>query len=146
MRRRYVGYIRVAHEDDSAVELQKSKIEYYAKKNNIQIDYYYIDNGYSGINLNRPQLKQLLRDVKSRKVTNEIIYTDNNRISRNKFDFSKIVRAISKSNVKLVSMIEEENVMTSMMTVMHKHYRDTEKKRMIIATNYYANKIGRAHV
>ncbi|MCI8498542.1 MAG: recombinase family protein [Bacilli bacterium] len=141
MRRRYVGYIRVAHEDDSAVELQKSKIEYYAKKNNIQIDYYYIDNGYSGINLNRPQLKQLLRDVKSRKVTNEIIYTDNNRISRNKFDFSKIVRAISKSNVKLVSMIEEENVMTSMMTVMHKHYRDTEKKRMIIATNYYANKV-----
>lgn len=141
MRRRYVGYIRVAHEDDSAVELQKSKIEYYAKKNNIQIDYYYIDNGYSGINLNRPQLKQLLRDVKSRKVTNEIIYTDNTRISRNKFDFSKIVRAISKSNVNLVSMIEEENVMTSMMTIMHKHYRDTEKKRMIMATNYYANKV-----
>lgn len=141
MRRRYVGYIRVAHEDDSAVELQKSKIEYYAKKNNIQVDYYYIDNGYSGISLDRPQLRQLLRDVKSRKVTKEIIYTDNTRISRNEFDFSKIVRAISKSNVNLVSMIEEENIMTSMMTIMHKYYRETEKKRMIMATNYYANKV-----
>lgn len=141
MRRRYVGYIRVAHKDDSAVELQKSKIEYYAKNNNIQIDYYYIDNGYSGISLDRPQLRQLLRDVKSRKVTKGIIYTDNTRISRNKFDFSKIVREISKSDVNLVSMIEEENLMTSIMTIIHKDYRETEKKRMIMATNYYANKV-----
>ena len=44
MRKEYVGYIRVAHEDDMAVETQKHYIETYAKQRNIKIDYYYIDN------------------------------------------------------------------------------------------------------
>lgn len=71
MRKEYVGYIRVAHEDDMAVENQKIYIENYAKQKNIKIDCYYIDNGYSGRNLDRPQLKQMLREVKSKNIKKE---------------------------------------------------------------------------
>lgn len=130
MRRRYVAYIRVANKDDFAVETQKHKINEYAKKRNINIDYYYIDNGYSGINLNRPQLNQLLRDVKSKKITDEIIFVDNSRLSRDIDDLMNIISRISKRNVKLISLIDIETAMNSIRKISLDFFkRDQKLKR-----------------
>ena len=65
MNHKYVAYIRVNNKSDYAVNLQKNWIDNYVKKKNIKIDHYYIDDGYSGINFDRPQFKQLLKDVEN---------------------------------------------------------------------------------
>ena len=95
MRRRNVAYIRVATKENDAVDVQKKLIDYYAKEKNIKIDYYYVDAGYSGNNLDRPQLRQMLRDVKSKKITDSIIFKDCSRLSRNYIDLSKIINQVS---------------------------------------------------
>ena len=42
----------------------------------------YIDNGFSGMTMNRPALKKLFRDVKSGKVR-WVVFSDATRLSRN---------------------------------------------------------------
>ncbi len=108
MIRRNVAYIRVANKGDFAVELQKQFIDDYAKDHNFIIDYYYIDNGYSGTNCDRPQLRQLLRDVESKKVTNRIVIKDYSRMSRDVSGIYEIISQISKRNVELISIMESE--------------------------------------
>lgn len=133
MRRRNVAYIRVAEENDLAVSIQKQAIENYAIKHNLVIDYYYIDNGYSGRDFNRPQLKQLLRDVKSKKVTDRIVIQDSSRLCRNFDDIGIILKNISKRSVKLVSLIEEENFLFDFQITLHQMFRkDVLHKRMMV--------------
>lgn len=97
MRKEYVGYIRVAHEDDMAIENQKIYIENYAKQRNIKIDYYYIDNGFSGRKFERPQLIQMLREVKK-----GIIVKDMSRLGRDFGVIYKILSRISRRNIALI--------------------------------------------
>lgn len=118
MRRRNVAYIRVANKSDVAVEQQKQCIDNYAKNHNFIIDYYYIDNGYSGRSFNRPQLRQLLRDVKSKKVTNRIVIKDYSRMSRDVSGVHEIIKKISKRNVELISTMEPEMFDVNLYTAM----------------------------
>lgn len=127
MRRRYVAYIRVANKDDFAVETQKHKIKEYAKKRNINIDYYYIDNGYSGTNLNRPQLGQLLRDAKSKKITDEIIFVDNSRLSRDIDGLMNIISRLSKRNVELISLTDNETTMNFIRKISLNFFKENQK-------------------
>lgn len=136
MRRRNVAYIRVANEDDYAVELQKKLIDHYAETKNFKIDYYYIDNGYSGITLDRPQLRQMLRDVKSKKITDRIVFKDSTRLSRNQSDLLKIINQLNKRNVNLISTLEEEMLHINMMAMFGKFERDDSKQRKIIAQKF----------
>lgn len=129
MRKEYVGYIRVAHEDDMAVENQKIYIENYAKQRNIKIDYYYIDNGFSGRNIDRPQLKQMLREVKSKNIKKGIIVKDMSRLGRNQKDVLTIMNKISKRKVALISTIEEENLKNNIMLCIIQWQREDELKR-----------------
>lgn len=130
MRRRNVAYIRVANKDDYAVEQQKTSLDYYAEKNGYKIDYYYIDNGFAGTTIDRPQLKQLLRDVKSRKVTDRILFKDITRLGRKSEVISEIERQISKRSVKLVSMNEEDNLKTNIAIMMMKWFVEDDKNRI----------------
>lgn len=45
-----------------ALTMQKQRLETYAKKQNLQIVGYYEDDGYSGHDLSRPGLVQLIKD------------------------------------------------------------------------------------
>jgi len=137
VRKEYVGYIRVAHEDDMAVENQKIYIENYAKQRNIKIDYYYIDNGFSGINLDRPQLKQMLREVKSKNIKKGIIVKDMTRLGRNQKDVLTIMNKISKRKVALISTIEEENLKNNIMLCIIQWQREDELKRKKMGQRYF---------
>lgn len=145
MRRRYVAYIRVANKDDNAVEKQKQMIIAYANERDIKIDYFYIDNGYSGTTLDRPQLRQLLRDVKSRKVTDEIFYVDNSRLSRDIFGVLKIANKVSKSRVKLTSLIKEEQLKMEITMCFDRCFREDERNRKIQATKFYNQKMAQCN-
>lgn len=105
---KYVAYIRVAHEDNMAVEMQKNYIDYYANIKNIKVDKYYIDNGFSGTNFDRPKLKQLLKDVEDKKITKGILINDTSRIVRGIIEIQKIKNKLLKYNVDLISTKEEK--------------------------------------
>lgn len=142
MRRRNVAYIRVAEENDLAVSIQKQAIDNYAIKHNLVIDYYYIDNGYSGRNFNRPQLRQLLRDVKNKKITDRIIIQDCSKLCRNFNDIGIILKKISKRSVKLVSIIEEENSLFDLQITLHQMFRKEVLHKRMMVTKFEQEKKG----
>ena len=130
MRRRNVAYIRVARKNSGDVEYQKKVIDEYTTKNNITIDYYYIDDGYSGTTLNRPALQQMLRDVKSKKITDRIIYVDLSRLGRSFREIDKIIYQTSKRTVKLISIKEFENSKTDLTTFFQQQMRKDNLERI----------------
>ena len=129
MRKGYVAYIRVAHKDEYAVESQKLYIENYAKSKNIKIDCYYVDDGYSGRKFDRPQLIQMLREVKSRRITKGIIVKDMSRLGRDNEVIYKIMNRISRRNINLISTLEAENLQNTIMLSIMKWQKEDELKR-----------------
>lgn len=66
----------------------------------------YEDEGFSGGNTDRPQFKQLLEDIKARKI-NVLMCYRLDRISRNVSDFSSTLEMLEKYNVSFVSIKEQ---------------------------------------
>lgn len=81
-------YLRLSVEDGKDVESnsilnQKSLIDSYIKENkDLKIYDYYIDDGYSGTNFDRPDFKKMMRDVEDKKI-DSIIVKDLSRFGRN---------------------------------------------------------------
>ena len=61
-----VAYMRVSTEkqaeEGNGLESQKRDIELYCRKNELIIADWYIDDGYTGANMNRPELQRLIND------------------------------------------------------------------------------------
>ena len=84
------AYIRLSVEDNKkrgdSVESQKSIIQNYIDANpNIRLHDYYIDNGTTGTNFDRPAFRQMLSDAE-KGVVNCIIVKDLSRFGRNVID------------------------------------------------------------
>lgn len=73
----------------------------------------YNDGGFSGGNLDRPGLKQLLRDVEAGLVDVMVVYKID-RLSRSLMDFAKLVETFDRNNVTFVSVTQSFNTTTSM--------------------------------
>lgn len=73
----------------------------------------YDDGGYSGGNLERPALKQLLEDVAANKIDTIVVYKVD-RLTRSLADFSKIIEALDARGVTFVSVTQQFNTTTSM--------------------------------
>lgn len=67
------AYLRLSKEDNENMESnsivnQRELIEQYiSNKSDLQLVDYYIDDGYSGTNFNRPGFRRLLQDMKNKK-------------------------------------------------------------------------------
>ena len=72
----------------------------------------YDDGGFSGGNMNRPALKELLNDIEAGLVDMVVVYKID-RLSRSLFDFSKIVEHFDKHNVSFVSVTQSFNTSNS---------------------------------
>jgi len=73
---------------------QKALIESFLEnKSNITIEDYYIDDGYTGTNFERPDFKRLMRDVVNGKI-NGIIVKDLSRLGRNHKEVGKYIEEI----------------------------------------------------
>lgn len=81
------AYLRLSKEDNENMESnsivnQRELIEQYiSNKSDLQLVDYYIDDGYSGTNFNRPGFRRLLQDMKNKKI-NCIIVKDLSRFAR----------------------------------------------------------------
>ena len=73
----------------------------------------YDDGGFSGGNLDRPGLKQLLTDIDDGLIDVVVVYKID-RLSRSLMDFSKLVEVFDRNGVTFVSVTQSFNTTTSM--------------------------------
>jgi DNA invertase Pin-like site-specific DNA recombinase len=73
----------------------------------------YDDGGFSGSNLERPALQQLITDIEARRVDVVVVYKID-RLSRALMDFAKLVEIFDRSDVTFVSVTQSFNTTTSM--------------------------------
>lgn len=106
------AYLRLSKEDNENIESnsivnQRELIEQYiSNKDDLQIVDYYIDDGYSGTNFNRPGFRRLLQDMKNKKI-NCIIVKDLSRFARSHIEADMYFENIFTSlNIRFISVIE----------------------------------------
>lgn len=105
------AYIRISKEEYSdekesnSVINQKQLINIYIKNNvNLELVDFYIDDGYSGTNFNRPAFKELLKDIVNEKI-NTIIVKDLSRFGRNRIEVDNYLENIFPLyNVRFISI------------------------------------------
>lgn len=121
MKKQNVAYLRVSTEAQTekyGLDMQKQKIIEYCEKNKIKIDKWYIDGGYSGSKLDRPEMQSLLDDAEKGTIGAVYIYKLD-RMSRDVIDTLNLLhRVLPKYGVKVVSMTEDlrfENPMDKVM-------------------------------
>jgi len=73
----------------------------------------YDDGGYTGGNMDRPALRQLLADIETGKIDTVIVYKVD-RLSRSLLDFSQLVSLFDRHKVSFVSVTQQFNTTTSM--------------------------------
>ncbi|WP_417851073.1 recombinase family protein [Thalassoglobus sp.] len=74
---------------------------------------HYDDGGYTGGNIERPALKQLLQDIENGEIDCVIVYKVD-RLSRSLTDFSRLMDTFDKHNVSFVSVTQQFNTTSSM--------------------------------
>ena len=93
-------------ESNSIVNQRELIEQYISGKNDLKLVDYYIDDGYSGTNFNRPGFRRLLQDMKNKKI-NCIIVKDLSRFARSHIEadmyFENIFPAL---NIRFISVIE----------------------------------------
>jgi site-specific DNA recombinase len=73
----------------------------------------YDDGGFSGGTLDRPALKQLIRDIEAGLIDVIVVYKID-RLSRSLMDFARLVEVFDRNNVTFVSVTQSFNTTTSM--------------------------------
>ena len=96
----------------------------------------YADEGYTGYNLNRPKFKELLEDIKNKKVKTIAVYKLD-RISRNVKDFLNLKELLNENQIDFISVTEQfdtttplGNAMLMISSVFAQLERDTIAERI----------------
>ena len=101
----------------NSLDAQREACEAYIKSQHHEgwrlIATHYDDGGYSGGNMDRPALKQLIADIHAGKVSIVVVYKVD-RLTRSLSDFAKIVEQFDESHVSFVSVTQQFNTTTSM--------------------------------
>ena len=80
-------YCRLSRDDENegdsnSISNQKKMLEKYARDNGYTNWQFYVDDGYSGTNFNRPGFQEMLADIEAGRV-NTVIVKDMSRFGRN---------------------------------------------------------------
>ena len=112
-----VGYCRYSSEKQTelSVEGQMRAIDSYCSHNGYFIKEWFIDRGFSGKNLNRPDMQRMIKIIESGKADFEyVIFHKLDRFSRNVQDTYRCLESFNANNVTLLSAdntnIEDELV------------------------------------
>ena len=105
-------YIRLSREDDDkklmseSITNQKSLLSQYAKENNLRVYDYYIDDGFSGTNFDRPDFNRLIRDIELGKV-NMVITKDMSRLGRDYIGTGNLIeKYFPEHNVRYIAVTD----------------------------------------
>lgn len=110
-------YIRVSTdaqaEEGYSIEAQKEMLEGYCKSKQINNYKFYIDGGYSGSNIKRPQMEKLILDIKSKQIKAVVVYKLD-RLSRSQKDTLFLIEDVLNPNgTEFVSLNENLDTSTS---------------------------------
>src|SRR2546428_1913837 len=95
-----------AEADYSSLETQRERLEAYCRsQDNYTVFRVYEDGGYSADSLDRPALKELLRDLRDGKLNCVLAYKID-RLTRSVRDFHHLMDLFDRHNVKFVSVTQ----------------------------------------
>lgn len=133
-------YCRLSNDDDlqgesNSITNQKSILKKYADDNNLGNTQFYVDDGYSGTNFNRPDFMRMMEDVKSGKI-GTIITKDLSRFGRDYLMTGQYIEMILPDyDVRYIAIndnvdtLRSENEMMVFKNVFNDWYaRDCSKK------------------
>ena len=101
-------YIRLSRDDgnvesDSIVS-QRSLLNQYIKENNYNLIDEYVDDGFTGINFERPSFKRMIKDIESGKI-NMIITKDMSRLGRDYIGTGELIeKYFPNKNVRYIAI------------------------------------------
>ena len=109
-------YIRVStdaqREEGYSIDAQKEMLTAYCVSKSIKKYEYYVDGGFSGSNIERPELKRLIDDIKSGKVSCVIVYKLD-RLSRSQKDTLYLIEDVfNPQGVDFISLNESMDTST----------------------------------
>lgn len=134
-----VAYLRVSTEkqaeEGNGLDSQKRDIITFAGKNEFIVKEWYIDDGYTGSNMNRPALKRLINDCYDKKIKTVIAFKLD-RLSRSMIDGLYIIEKIFVPNGVTFKCVHDtvsydspmEQAYTQMMAV----FSQLDKNTMIL--------------
>ncbi len=98
-------YCRTVNKNSFAIENQLEKLRQFAEENGF--DYQaYLDNGYNGLNFERPAFKRMLRAIDTGKI-NAVIALRLDRFGRNMFETISLLREqIERNKIEVLSIYE----------------------------------------
>lgn len=107
------GYLRLSKEDgdkeeSDSIGSQRSIIETRIKElgENFELFDLYIDDGYTGLNTDRPSFQKMLRDIENG-VINAVITKDLSRLSRNSFEANYYIEIyFLERNIRYISILD----------------------------------------
>ena len=109
-------YCRVSTDEQAlngdSLRTQLDSLTNYAVKNNYQVIDKYVDDGYTGTNLNRPQLQRLLSDIKENKI-DIVLITKLDRWGRGVSNYYKVNDILEKHNVYWKTIFEDYDTSTT---------------------------------
>ena len=115
-------YTRKSHEEGldqefNSLDAQRSAAESYIQSQVHEgwkpIATRYDDGGFSGGNIERPALAQLMQDIRDGQIDCVVVYKVD-RLSRSLLDFAKLVALFDENEVSFVSVTQQFNTTTSM--------------------------------
>lgn len=115
-------YTRKSHEEGldqeyNSLDAQRDACASYIKSQAHEgwtlVKKHYDDGGYSGGNLKRPALQQLLKDIQNDEVDVIVVYKID-RLTRSLMDFSNIIEVLDKAEASFVSVTQHFNTTSSM--------------------------------
>ena len=101
-----------AEKDFSSCEAQEEKIRAFIKsQNNWKVFKVYSDAGFTGANLNRPALQELLEDIKQGGINIVLVYKID-RLTRSPRDFYQLIEIFDRYKVDFISITERFDTST----------------------------------
>lgn len=110
-------YIRVSTdmqvEDGFSIEGQRTRLISFAESQDWEINDFYIDDGYSAKDLNRPEMKRMLQDMEDKKFDVILVYKLD-RLTRSVADLHALLKTFDLYSVKFKSATEIFETTTAM--------------------------------
>lgn len=141
--KKYVAglYCRLSKDDGNSVESmsiwsQKVMLKQYAESNSIAIYDYYVDDGYSGTNFERPSFKKMITDIENGKI-NCVITKDLSRLGRNYLQSGAYIEMyFPQKNIRYIAVTDgidtlnsNQNDIMPFKNILNEMYaKDTSKK------------------
>ena len=102
-------YCRLSKDDESlgessSIQTQRAMLEHYCDQQGWEVVAVYQDDGFTGLNMNRPDLKRMLKAIERRQI-DVVVTKDLSRLSRNNAETCDLVeRVFPKNSVRYIAV------------------------------------------